>query len=127
MASRLRNFRKIGTGYFNVMAGGARSRTAESSSVPSASGTGCIPFTAHSNRVPPHTSFRVWKAGVSKLLEPASTGLPVVTENHVVKAFSICSRMWISSGSALQYSQNMLLLSCCCNKPILSSAVCPPP
>ena len=59
--------RKIGTGYFNVMAG-ARSRTKHrSSSVPSASRLPVHPScaAAHSSPVPPRTRSRVWRPRVS--------------------------------------------------------------
>ena len=57
--------RKIGTGYFNVMAGPRTKH--RSSSVPSASRLPVHPScaAAHSSRVPPRTRSRVWRPRVS--------------------------------------------------------------
>ena len=58
--------RKIGTGYFNVMAGPCSVEN-EASSVPSASRLPVHPScaAAHSSRVPPRTRSRVWRPRVS--------------------------------------------------------------
>ena len=115
--------RKIGTGYFNVMAGPCsvenEAQIVECAERVKAAGASFLRGGAFKPRTSPYSFQGLEAEGLKLLLEAKrQTGLPIVTE-IMSESISTCSQMWISSSLAPATCRT----SCCsqlgrCNKPI---------